>query len=71
MPTMTATAPPPTPPEDVPLYWFAALEMALDVGDFRKAAEAKDQLSRLGVTVTHRRPTSTTPHLPRGKGVSR
>ena len=70
MQTMTA-APPTTPPEDVPLYWFAALELALNVGDFRKAAEAKDQLSRLGVTVTHRRPTSTTPRRPRGKEVTR
>ena len=70
MPQMIATAPP-TPPEDVPLYWFAALELALDVGDFRKAAEAKDQLSRLGVTVTHRRPRPTTGRRPRGQGVGR
>lgn len=39
------------PVTDVPIYWFAKLERALDDGDFEAAAEAQRQLERLGVTV--------------------
>ena len=38
-----------------PLYWFAVLEQALDVGDLEAAAKAQRELRRLGVKVTYRR----------------
>lgn len=36
------------------MYWFAALEKAIDAGDMVAAAEAQKQLERLGVTVRFR-----------------
>lgn len=39
---------------DWPVYWFAALEKAIDAGDMVAAAEAQKQLERLGVTVRFR-----------------
>ena len=43
------------PAHDWPLYWFAALERAIDDGDFAVAAQATQELRRLGVDVTYRR----------------
>jgi hypothetical protein len=40
---------------DAPTYWFAVLEIARERGDFERAAEAKRQLERLGVTVSYSR----------------
>jgi hypothetical protein len=34
-----------------PLYWFARLEAALEVGDLEQAAEAQVHLQRLGIRV--------------------
>jgi hypothetical protein len=45
-----------TPVDDWPLYWFAKLEKAVEVGDHRAAAEAQDRLARLGVRVRYGRP---------------
>src|SRR5262245_48881611 len=41
---------------DEPTYWFAVLEIARDQGDFETAAEAQQQLRRLGVWVRYQRP---------------
>jgi hypothetical protein len=43
-------------PKDWPLYWFAALERAVEAGDHQAAAEAQRELERLGVTVRYSRP---------------
>ena len=51
----TASLPPPT---DWPLYWFAALEKAVEEGDHQAAAEAQRQLARLGVRVAYGRPNA-------------
>jgi hypothetical protein len=40
---------------DWPLYWFARLERAVQVGDHTDAAEAQRQLARLGVSVRYGR----------------
>jgi hypothetical protein len=42
--------------EDLPIYWFARLEHAVDEGDHEAAAEAQRQLARLGVRVRYGRP---------------
>jgi hypothetical protein len=44
------------PPTDWPLYWFAALEKAVEEGDHQTAAEAQLELARLGVRVAYGRP---------------
>jgi len=44
----------PLPAADWPLYWFAALERAVDVGDLESAAKAQRELRRLGVEVSYR-----------------
>jgi hypothetical protein len=44
---------------DWPLYWFAALEKAVEQGNFDAAALAVRELRRLGVEVTYRRPPKT------------
>jgi hypothetical protein len=38
---------------DSPIAWFAALERARKIEDFELAAEAQQQLRRLGVIVTY------------------
>jgi hypothetical protein len=40
---------------DSPIYWFALLEAARQKHNFAAAAQAKDQLERLGVSVKYRR----------------
>jgi hypothetical protein len=47
---------PPEPVEDLPIYWFALLERAVERGDHAAAAEAQRQLARLGVRVSYCRP---------------
>ena len=39
---------------DWPLWWFSALESAIERGDYRAAAEAQRELERLGVSVIYR-----------------
>jgi hypothetical protein len=51
---MPPTCPDP-PATDWPLYWFAALERAIDDGDFAGADRATRELRRLGVDVVYRR----------------
>jgi hypothetical protein len=54
---MSSILTPPDPPVmDWPLYWFAKLETAVEAGDHQAAAEAQDQLARLGVRVNYGRP---------------
>lgn len=47
------------PIHDWPLYWFARLENAIEQGDHQAAAEAQQQLARLGVFVSYGRPRPT------------
>jgi hypothetical protein len=44
----------PDPVRDWPLWWFARLEAAIERGDYPAAAEAQQELERLGVTVRYR-----------------
>jgi hypothetical protein len=41
---------------DWPLWWFAALERAVELGDHAAAAEAQRELERLGVRVNYGHP---------------
>ena len=50
------TRPPKRNHRDEPTYWFAVLEIARERGNFEEAAEAKQQLTRLGVCVNYERP---------------
>jgi hypothetical protein len=47
---------PPEPVEDLPIYWFALLERAVEQGDHATAALAQRELERLGVHVRYGRP---------------
>jgi hypothetical protein len=40
---------------DQPVYWFVVLEQARERSDFESAANAKQELERLGVRVSYRR----------------
>ena len=42
--------------QDHPIYWFVALEEAVERGDHQAAAEVYRQLARLGVRVAYGRP---------------
>ena len=54
---MPAPIPTPRPPiTDVPIYWFARLDRAIEEGGFEAAAEAQRNLERLGVIVRYGRP---------------
>jgi hypothetical protein len=55
MPTVIHPEPPVL---DWPLYWFAKLEKAVEAGDHKAAAEAQEQLARLGVRVNYGRAAS-------------
>ena len=44
------------PVTDWPMYWFAALEKAVEQGDHQAAAEAEQQLRRLNVRVAYGHP---------------
>ena len=46
--------PPVAPASDWPLYWFAELERAVDQNEWAAAETARQELERLGVTVTYR-----------------
>jgi hypothetical protein len=50
---------------DVPIYWFAKLDRAVEDGDFGAAAEAQRHLERLGVHVRYKqsRPPPPSPKL--------
>ena len=39
-------------PEDSPIAWFGEMLVAIDLGDFDRAAESQRQLHRLGWRVT-------------------
>jgi hypothetical protein len=41
-------------PTDWPLYWFAALDRAVEAGDWQAAADAQQELERLGVSLHYR-----------------
>ena len=56
---------------DWPVYWFAALERAVETGDWVSAAEAQRQLERLGVTVNYRMRAKQKPTTMRAAGDER
>jgi hypothetical protein len=59
-----AAMPEPFRPEESPVTWFGELVLAIDRGDFKRAAESQHQLDRLGWKVVrkrHQRPHETTP----------
>ncbi|MDR3618223.1 MAG: hypothetical protein P4L85_02660 [Paludisphaera borealis] len=43
-------------PEESPILWFGELLLAIDRGDFDRAAECQRQLARLGWRVDRRKP---------------
>jgi hypothetical protein len=43
-------------PEDSPIAWFGEILLAVDRGDFQRAADAQRQLVRLGWCVRYRKP---------------
>jgi hypothetical protein len=47
-------------PEESPIAWFGELLLAIDRGDFDRAAESQRQLARLGWRVDRRKPRLTT-----------
>jgi hypothetical protein len=47
-------------PNDMPVYWFAKLEKAVEEGDHQAAAEAQRELARLGIHVAYGRPKADT-----------
>ena len=53
---MSTLKEPPDSVLDQPIYWFALLERAVEIGDHAKAAEAQRHLARLGVRVSYGRP---------------
>jgi hypothetical protein len=53
-------------PEESPIAWFGEMLLAIDRGDFQKAAWAQRQLERLGWRV---RKTRRDPETTAGKGV--
>jgi hypothetical protein len=46
-------------PEDSPIAWFGEMLMAIDRGDFNRAAESQRQLDRLGWRVDRCKPRKT------------
>jgi hypothetical protein len=46
----------PEPVEDLPIYWFAILDRAVEEGDHAAAAKAQRELARLGVQVRYGHP---------------
>jgi len=52
-------------PRDMPLYWFAKLQRAVEEGDFEGAAESQRELARLGVRVAYGRPSPDQPEVNR------
>lgn len=55
-----------TTPTEWPVYWFAKLEKAVSDGDHQLAAEAQQELQRLGVKVNYGLPQNSN-----SKGVAR
>jgi hypothetical protein len=49
--------------KDWPAYWLVALETAVSAGDFIAAANAQDQLRRLGFEVNLRHVPKTQHHV--------
>ena len=43
------------PETEEPIFWFATLELAVERGDLRRAAEAVDALREMGIEVKYRR----------------
>lgn len=74
---MSKSGPPRTEgdrPEDSPIAWFGEMVLAIEGRDFRRATQAQRQLSRLGWSVTQRRPRTRPPgggHDSNGRGVDR
>jgi hypothetical protein len=58
-------------PEEPPIAWFGEMLIAIDRGDFERAAELQRQLDRLGWRVSRRRSRPTPRQAARPEGVNR
>jgi hypothetical protein len=59
-------------PEESPIAWFGEMLIAIDRGDFdRAAAESQRQLDRLGWRVTRKKSRPTPHQTPARQGVAR
>ena len=50
-----------TRPEESPIAWFGEMLLAIDRGDFERAAESQRQLDRLGWRVNRKRTRQAAP----------
>jgi hypothetical protein len=58
--------------DDSPVFWLAVYQKAVAHNDTERAAEARTELARLGVTVAPRtQANATPPKRKRGKGGAR
>jgi len=59
-------------PEESPIAWFGEMLLAIDRGDFQRAAESQRQLDRLGWRVNRKRSQrAPQPAAARPEGVNR
>ena len=58
-------------PEESPIAWFGEMLLAIDRGDWSRAAEAQGELSRLGWNVGRRRKARQKAHQPRHEATER
>jgi hypothetical protein len=54
-------------PEESPIAWFGEMLIAIDRGDFERAAESQRELDRLGWRVTRKKNRSTPRQTARGE----
>ena len=54
-------------PEESPIAWFGEMLIAIDRGDFERAAESQRQLDRLGWRVTRKKNRPTPRQIARGE----
>lgn len=55
-------------PEDSPIAWFGEMLIAIDRGDYERAAESQRQLDRLGWRVTRKKGRHTPRQAARQEG---
>ena len=55
-------------PEESPIAWFGEMLIAIDRGDFERAAESQRQLDRLGWRVNRKRNRPTPRQAAAGQG---
>jgi hypothetical protein len=71
VPRETAIKPRDFRPEESPIAWFGEMLLAIDRGDFQRAAESQRQLDRLGWRIGRKRiPPAPRQKAARPEGVS-